>query len=295
VNPSVVASWTEPVSYAVGVFSVLIYLWIASATLHGRNLWSVVRGIDGRLSTSKFQFFLWTGIVVFTFATYQTARVLNGHFEPFDDFSTLPTHVLWAMGLATGTSFVATGIAASSDASGKTTNVPMAPTDPDNGLVAGDDGMPDLAKIQMLTWTAIAVVAYLASVFHGLADFAVCPGSCAFPDISATLLSLMGIGQVGYLGNKLTQTDPPRITGIAPQSSVSGRSVTITGQRFGNAPGTISANNMQLSLPDLAWTDTQIRFTFPPNTPNGTAWPSDVRITVVVGNTAAANPQDVSP
>src|SRR3954453_19138359 len=50
-----------------GLLAVLIYLMIGALVTGRANPLIAAIGADGRLSTSKFQFFLWTGVVVFTY------------------------------------------------------------------------------------------------------------------------------------------------------------------------------------------------------------------------------------
>jgi hypothetical protein len=292
-------SWTW--SLLVGFLFLVVYLFIAAVATKHKKPWEFLRSGDGRLSTSKFQFFVWTGVVVFTFTLYQFARYYNSHWELFDNYTSLPVNVLWAMGMAAGTSVVAKGIAASFDASGRTANVPKDKKAPDTGLVASDDGSPDLSKIQMLTWTVIAVVAYLASAVHGFNAFALCDPTpqitCNFPDISTTLLTLMGIGQAGYLGAKLTTVESPRITAAKPPADVAGKVVTLTGQDFGPVDGLITIDGVPLATPYITWADAQIQFTFPAMGPGGMAWPpgKSVSVGLVVNGLTAANTMPLAP
>src|SRR5947207_2162509 len=63
-RPSAAALWPpEPLFW--GFLAILLFLAVASAVSGSLNPLIVTIGQDGRLSTSKFQFFVWTGVVVF--------------------------------------------------------------------------------------------------------------------------------------------------------------------------------------------------------------------------------------
>jgi len=66
------------------------------------------------------------------------------------------------------------------------------------GLLLDDDGAPDLSKIQLVMWTFIGVVIYLAKVGHQFES-----DVRQLPDIDRTLMILMGLGHSAYLGKKI--------------------------------------------------------------------------------------------
>lgn len=57
-------------------------------------------GADGRSSTSKFQFFVWTGAVVFAYVAVALARASRGNHEVLSD---IPPHLLTVMGFSAAT------------------------------------------------------------------------------------------------------------------------------------------------------------------------------------------------
>ena len=68
-------------------------------TLAGKVL-SVIQGQDGRLSTSKFQWFVWTVVAVGGFSALFAARALRG--APAGDIG-VPANILIALGFSTVT------------------------------------------------------------------------------------------------------------------------------------------------------------------------------------------------
>src|SRR5687768_8507738 len=89
------------VLFVVG--SVLVY---AFARTPLKNVGAIV-GKDGRPSSSKCQFFLWTGAFLFTFVAFFVARWVFEEVKPIGD---IPQNVLIAMGLSITTLTAAKGI-----------------------------------------------------------------------------------------------------------------------------------------------------------------------------------------
>jgi hypothetical protein len=76
------------------------------------------------------------------------------------------------------------------------------------GIFQDDSGAPELAKIQMMGFTIIAIGVFLATVGHQVATDDI---SAGLPNIDSSLLVLMGISQGGYLGKKLVTFGTPAL------------------------------------------------------------------------------------
>jgi len=292
--------------YVFGI-SVLLVLWLFYWMLTGTcNPWKLVDGADGRPSTSKLQWFLWTVVIIFS---YTAVSCSSG----FKTISNIPPNVLIAMGLSVTTMAAAKGITVSyvdnrkivksnvqKDKTDQTavrgnkakqTVVQEYKRDPTAGpgsLVQDDDGFPDLSKIQMLVWTLIAVAFYLLRTVQAIQG-----KESELPDIDAALMVLMGLGQGAYLGKKLTTTRVPRLTGLSPGSGNPGIEITIMGASFGDTQGgsliTIDGNPIHPEV--SSWQDAQVKFKIPARQPNGTGWPAGQRIYVglIVGGQDSTN------
>ncbi len=163
------------------------------------NIFALALGADGRLSTSKLQFLLWTTAVLYVFLALIFAHG-NATFA-----SGLPGNILLVMGFSLSTAVGAKYIVITQ---------PTTPTTLDSGpptmdpkyLIADNNGQPDLNKAQMLTWTVIGIIAFLMNVGSGWNTYIACTptssGPC-FPDIPQALMVLMGLGQGAYLGGKI--------------------------------------------------------------------------------------------
>jgi hypothetical protein len=266
---------------------VLILFWLLYRILAGTwNPLKVACGADGRPSTSKLQFWLWTLVVLFSYVVIYSARVNNGRFDAINE---LPANLLIAMGLSIVTATAAKGITVSYLQSGSLVKTPSTPgTSGMSQVVRNDDGSLDLSKIQMLAWTLIAIGVYLVNVANTVKQ----NQFNELPDIDAALMVLMGLGQGAYLGKKLVTTDVPRITGVAPQTGGANTVITIQGDTFGKEQNgsVVTVDGQPINVPVDSWSDTQIKFKLPAKHPNGSAWSQgqQMSISLIVGGKGSA-------
>jgi len=222
----------EVIAYAAGA-GVLVVLWAASGLLSRR--WTVFGyfiGSDGRPSTSKAQWFMWTAAVLFSYPVIYVARAQTGHYEPLQD---IPTNVLVAVGLSAATMATAKAITYNQVATGR-----LAKTPGGGGLSAliqDDQGFPDLSKLQMMAWTVLAIAVYLAATVNEVHTFSMnssnkSTGLPQIPDIGGALMALMGLGQGGYIAKKLTPPGAAIIPAtVTPAGNGSSEKNVQTGQR----------------------------------------------------------------
>lgn len=189
----------------------LAVFWFAVAVATHFHPLRIVVGEDGIPSTSKFQFFMWTAVVVFSYIALFCLRPQSGGYIPLEP---VPANLLIAMGISAATAVGAKAIAAQgapppaappavvvaagTTAEGNQAVVVTAQAQTLGGLLLEDDGSPDLAKIQLVIWTFIALAIYLFFVFQNLTQHV-----RAIPDIDRTLMLLMGLGHSAYLGKKI--------------------------------------------------------------------------------------------
>jgi hypothetical protein len=276
------------IPYLVGVAALLL-AWVLYGLLAPTwNILKLVIGADGRASTSKLQWFLWTVVVFFAYVTTWTARALEGDYDPIAE---VPQNLLVAMGLSVTTMAAAKGITVSYLASGRVIKTSADPKDKqDKGLgpaVRSDEGVPDLSKIQMMIWTLLAIVIYLFALVDQIG------GDLVLPDISTTLMVLMGLGQGAYLGKKLVTTVTPRLTGLSPGEGTPGTQITITGMAFGTKEnGSLITMDRNPFFPQgVVWADAQITFMLPDKPPSGQDWTPGQRVSfgVIAGGQESAN------
>jgi len=256
-------SYCRDVPFVVG-FSVLLLLWALYRLLSG--LWNpleVIRGVDKRWSTSKCQFFLWTVVALFCYASFYAERAGQGWLDLKDLH--IPQNLLLAMGLSVTTAIAAKGITSSQVSNGTISKTHVGTEEAQTSdLIQDDGGAIDLTKVQMLGWTVIAVGAYMANAAHTIRNMA---QTSDLPDIDMTLMVLMGLGQGAYLAKKMVVNSTPTITGIEPANCRPGREVKLTGTLFGTTKGdsTIAIDGVAVQPPALVklWSDTSIIFVLP--------------------------------
>jgi hypothetical protein len=157
--------------------------------------------------------------------------------------------------------------------------------------VQDDSGAPELAKIQMVGFTLVAVLIFLADVLHQSRGAV---PTAQLPNIDSSLLVLMGISQGGYIGKKLVTIASPFIDKIDPKEILVGGSVTITGGGFGVGTGSSRLTLDSNPIATDTWTDTRITFTVPTEYPStgpepwGT-YPRVVRLGVDLGGGTTGN------
>ena len=276
------------VPYLAGIAALLLGWLLYGLLARTWNIWKLVTGTDGRPSTSKLQWFLWTVIVVFAYVAIWAAGALDGNLAPITE---IPQNLLIAMGLSVTTMAAAKGITVSYVNSGRVIKTNADPGEKkDKGLgpiVSSDEYAPDLTKMQMMIWTLVAIVIYLFAVVEQIRSGHV------LPDIDPTLMVLMGLGQGAYLGKKLVTTTTPRLTGLSPAEGNPGTQITMLGMAFGaeQAGSLVTMDRNPFQPQGLQWADTQIQFTLPPKSPSGQAWKPGQRVIfgVIVGGQESVN------
>jgi hypothetical protein len=203
--------------------------WIILLIATRKHPWVLAIGEDGRPSTSKLQMLIWTAAVIFAFLAVFQIRFSAGFTDRLPD---VPANLLIAMGISFTTAIAAKSIAVNSanngDGSDSGSNSSSASAPPaagvptsgaaqnKSGIFCGDDGSPDLGKVQLMLWTIIAVGVFLSEVF-ALISHPTCSSAggspCSLslenlqlPDIGQTLMILMGLGHGAYIGKKIAES-----------------------------------------------------------------------------------------
>jgi hypothetical protein len=257
-----------PTVVSLGVAALL---WVVYGICCSWNPMQLVEGADGRPSTSKFQFWLWTIVIIPTFCGLYAIRLV-AHGPAVDGY--WPRNLLIVMGMSVATTAAAKGITVGYIASDRLvkTSVPSGSKWTLTTIMQDDQGFPDLSKVQMLAWTLIAVVIYIAAVVQKFGAH-----NWQLPDIDNSLMVLMGLGHGAYLGKKLTSQDVPSLSSLTPNTAPAANlplDVTIVGTSFGDTQGNslISFDGSSVVVTVKSWSATQINFTFPATQTSGAAW-----------------------
>jgi hypothetical protein len=270
---------------------VLVALYLVTAAIsHHWKPSDLVKGFDGFASTSKLQWFLWLIAIIFGYAALW---VLRAEQSDFSALSNIPVNTLTVLGFSTGTAAAAKGITGGFVQAGKV----MKPGPPQSGATGAntggifqdDGGGPELAKIQMMGFTIIAIGIFLATVGHQIATG---DGSAGLPNIDSSLLVLMGISQGGYLGKKLVTFGTPTLYTPDPARATGGATVKLPGANLGSSPGQLTLNGTPIVT--TTWSATVITFTVPVYNPapGNPAWSSPQEAVQLVASVMgqASNP-----
>ena len=166
------------------------------------NFWSALL-IDQKTNTyslTRLQFYLWTGVAIFSYLYLMLSRSLvQGQLEFIDIPEGLPGIVL----ISATTTVVSEGITTTKGSKGGGNIKP----EPSNLITTGGLIAPE--RFQFLIWTILGVLAYLFVVLwqspEQIKDL---------PQIPPGFLQLMGISSAGYLGGKLARKPGPFINSI---------------------------------------------------------------------------------
>jgi len=293
----------------------LVLLYLATMVASGKgNPWQLVEGADGSASTSKFQWFLWLIVILFGYTALWVLRAEQGNFSALSE---VPVNLLTVLGFSTGTAAAAKGITSGYVQSGRVVKAPpsqvpagaapagaaaapagaaaagaaAAPasggaTVGNGGILQDDSGVPELAKIQMVGFTFIAIGIFLITVIHQIVTGNVTAG---LPNIDSSLMVLMGISQGGYLGKKLVTFSPATLYAPSPASGAPGTAITLPGVSLGSQPGQLTLDGVP--IPVTSWSANSIQFPVPANDPaTNSPWdglPRVVQLAVVVGGQPA--------
>jgi hypothetical protein len=195
----------------VAAFSSVLALFLLYKITTKDSFSRLYEGADGRSSTSKFQFFLWTVVVILTYAALYTVKLEQHRFDPITE---IPQNLLIAIGMSVISASAAKAITVSYINTGRISKTTVPAGKGSFGDIFKDDsGVPDLSKLQMIAWTFISIATYLIVVGQHIAK-----ADPTIPDIDSSLMALMGLGQAAYLGKKAVNTS----TGAGTTSTATG-------------------------------------------------------------------------
>ena len=164
-----------------------------------KSFGGVILNEHGHPTLAKFQFLLWTLVIAFVFLAIQITRITVTDFTADSEYliQDIPENLLIIIGIS-----VAVPIISSKSMDEKQINKKYN-VSPFEMMFYNKQGNLDLAQLQMFLWTIIGIVIYLYIVFD---QFTVLNNAndLFLPDISPTLLILMGLSQGAYLGSKFT-------------------------------------------------------------------------------------------
>ena len=184
----------------------------------------IVTGDDNKYSLSRLQVYLWTVVVIVTFAALSMAT---------GRFAEVPMNLALLMSVTLGSAVAATalspggGAPAAPEPPGKVVppvpkrgpEAPKMPPAPrfirDLFFTSAAPGNLDLPRTQMFMWTLVILATWIVLFVKTFPHVSTDAGASAtaLPDIPTGLLTLMGVSNVAYLGAKkadamLAETKP---------------------------------------------------------------------------------------
>lgn len=274
---------------------VVLYLAVAVFSKH-RNPLELFRGFDGFSSTSKFQWFLWLVFILFSYTALWVLRAEQGNFSALNE---IPVNLLTVLGFSTGTAAAAKGITSGYVQTGRvqkqnpSTPQPNANSADTGGVFQDDTGAPELAKIQMMGFTFIALGIFFIAVIHQILTNDITDG---LPNIDSSLMVLMGISQGGYLGKKLVTSNPLTLYAPTPPRASPATAITLPGANLGTTAGQLTLDGAPIAT--TGWTASSIGFTVPGTHPaDNSAWPAATTVQLavsVMGQTSNSVPFTVT-
>jgi hypothetical protein len=254
----------------------LLYLAVAKVAPKGqRTPWKLVEGADGAPSTSKFQWFLWLVVVLFAYTALWVLRAEQGNFSALNQ---IPVNILTVLGFSTGTAAAAKGITSAYVQSGRVAKQDPSQGPAQGGIFQDDSNMPELAKIQMIGFTFIAIGIFLITVIHQIVTNQATAG---LPNIDATLMVLMGISTGGYLGKKLVTANSPTLYAPDPPRAATRAPVTLPGANLGSSAGQLTLNGSPIET--TSWSASSVGFNVPETDPASNAgWTGTTTVQLAV-------------
>ena len=194
--------------------SARLWAWLPSLVLLALFILVAGHGITGywrgalideqnRISLSRLQLAVWTTVVL---SAYLTAALGNLAGRVPDPLAIRIDSQIWILlGIST-TSLVGSPLLKSNKRALGLLLRNSGPGDSSwadlfRGEETGNEGLLDMAKVQMFYFTVIVVVAYATALGMKLGDRAF--PFTEFPSLSSGVLALLGISHAGYLTNKV--------------------------------------------------------------------------------------------
>ncbi len=172
------------------IFSILAFLRIISK----KPLMELVLDSKGFPTLAKFQFVLWTIVIAFSYFAIKIIVIIGTDYSDLQGYhiNDIPQNLLVMMGISVAVSVI------SKDKNAKNKDKSF------RSMFYNLQGNLDLAQFQMFLWTVIGISIYLHTLFDEIITVSSIH-DLFLPDVTPTLLILMGLSQGAYLGSKYTE------------------------------------------------------------------------------------------
>ena len=232
-------------------------------------------------SLARFQFLIWTWIILFVVVSIFWYKFFNGIYIISGDVYNIPFNLFALMGMTVAVP-VASGYISSIKYS-KMISTGKRPTNlPSFGTMLAENDKPELARFQMFAWTWIAVIFYLISFGFQTSQTFQDPSALKIPDIPTAFVILMGISQGAYVGTKLALSEVFSVTSVKPDQidSTIAYDGVIYGSNFGKESVSLNLHDMNDNFVKRLtilqpMNDNMIKLDIPANTITKSQFPGD--------------------
>jgi hypothetical protein len=213
-----------PWAYLVAIFIILVITYIAARIMriarkwvkeHGQaefesdcgqqgsyegSFWDILRDGDYYPSLARFQFAIWTFIISFMLLSIYLLMLWNNTLC----WSGLSQNILTLMGISAAVPIVSNVLSREKYSKTISGKIPCKEKLPVFSTMLMEHNKLNLGRFQMLLWTFVSVAIYLGlfiqqvNAISNMFDLR----HLQLPDIDSSLLFLMGLSQVAYLGAK---------------------------------------------------------------------------------------------
>lgn len=283
-------------SYGLAILAVLVVMFSCAAILKRckpSSFFDIIRDATWYPSLPRFQFLIWTCIILFVFFAIYSIRILNNVLEPI---SSMPENLLILMGIS-----IISPIAGKAISSVKYGNDSSSARPEKKDMVdkkfytmLNEGKKPSLSRVQMFSWTWIAVAIYLMTFFTYVGGVATeyvshkvecdqiystlvnngtatpkqfnCMHDLTIPNVDETFVVLMGLSQGAYLGGKFVSQSKPNISivGVTKKANSDDYDVFILGNNFGQM-GVVKIDKNIVNVDEANWSEEKITLTLSKN------------------------------
>jgi len=179
---------------AVSIFAIIRIF----RNLSRKPLKEIILNSKGFPTLSKFQFLLWTLVIAFSYLALQIIIVIGTDYSGDYLLNNVPENLLALMGISVAVPIINANIK-------EAKKVVKRGNDKFFGtMFYNPEGKLDLARLQMFLWTIIGISIFLYTLFDQILTLSTID-KLFLPDVSPTLLILMGLSQTAYLGSKIAK------------------------------------------------------------------------------------------
>ena len=285
-------------SFTIAIIAVAVITLVAKRIItrlqslkypdHKSKFLDMIRGQDMVPSLSVFQFLLWTFVLMFALIGVYFVRIFGGVSDPPQ--GPLPVYLLAIAGISVTTPIVSSLISSyrfssapsfeygSQDESHEAgEEIPPPTKRPAFGEMLRLNDKPALSRFQMFAWTWISIGIYLSVLFSVVDETSNSVWNLTVPDIDPTLVALMGLSQVAFLGLKTTGSTGIQLSKIFPLHAKPKQILSIFGKNFGEERQIVwIGTERQITSTDqehlIFWSGDRIDIRIPEDIPSGRSY-----------------------